>query len=253
MPQKRLQTARQPPVYPTSSPDHHPSNSLTPLLLPSRRPSVSIGGFGLSCPPTDVPLLHRTDIPPTDPPDPTSSRVLLLEPATHGSPRIPPGRNRKREFVCQWCLVSTTFAGSVDCSCRCHLLSLTPLLGRTGAVAGNGELRDDGLKVKPKEYQVRLETDSWRVPPTSLIAGTAMIGPTCRHRLPLHVTRLPRQGEFSVSPPGKFLLPVRGLESGRFYSKHTKLFVALPVSDGSGVACYNASGSWSQLALTWAA
>ena len=45
-PQKRLQTARQPPVYPNSSPDHRACNSLTPLPLSSRRPSVSIGGFG---------------------------------------------------------------------------------------------------------------------------------------------------------------------------------------------------------------
>ena len=46
-PQKRLQTARQPPVYPNSSPDHRACNSLTPLPLSSRRPSVSIGGFGV--------------------------------------------------------------------------------------------------------------------------------------------------------------------------------------------------------------
>ena len=38
---------RQPPVYPNSSPDHRACNSLTPLPLSSRRPSVSIGGFGL--------------------------------------------------------------------------------------------------------------------------------------------------------------------------------------------------------------
>ena len=31
LPQKRLQTARQPPVYPNSSPDHRACNSLTPL------------------------------------------------------------------------------------------------------------------------------------------------------------------------------------------------------------------------------
>ena len=47
-PQKRLQTARQPPVYPNSSPDHRACNSLTPLPLSSRRPSLSIGGFGLN-------------------------------------------------------------------------------------------------------------------------------------------------------------------------------------------------------------
>ena len=36
-PQKRLQTARQPPVYPSSSPDHRACNSLTPsaVLTPS--------------------------------------------------------------------------------------------------------------------------------------------------------------------------------------------------------------------------
>ena len=42
-PQKRLQTPRQPPVYPNSSPDHRPCNSLTPLPLSSRRPSVDSG------------------------------------------------------------------------------------------------------------------------------------------------------------------------------------------------------------------
>ena len=42
-PQKRLQTARQPPVYPNSSPDHRACNSLTPLPLSSRRPSVDSG------------------------------------------------------------------------------------------------------------------------------------------------------------------------------------------------------------------
>ena len=33
-PQKRLQTARQPPVYPNSSPDHRACNSLTPFPCP---------------------------------------------------------------------------------------------------------------------------------------------------------------------------------------------------------------------------
>ena len=57
VPQRPSQTAigapksacrpRQPPVYPNSSPDHRPCNSLTPLPLSSRRPSVSIGGFGI--------------------------------------------------------------------------------------------------------------------------------------------------------------------------------------------------------------
>ena len=42
-PQKRLQTARQPPVYTNSSPDHRACNSLTPLPLSSRRPSVDSG------------------------------------------------------------------------------------------------------------------------------------------------------------------------------------------------------------------
>ena len=42
-PQKRLQTARQPPVYPNSSPDHRACNSLTPRPLSSRRPSVDSG------------------------------------------------------------------------------------------------------------------------------------------------------------------------------------------------------------------
>ncbi len=46
-PQKRLQTPRQPPVYPNSSPEHRACNSLTPLPLSSRLPSVSIGGFGI--------------------------------------------------------------------------------------------------------------------------------------------------------------------------------------------------------------
>ena len=38
---------RQHPVYPNSSPDHRACNSLTLLPLSSRRPSVSIGGFGV--------------------------------------------------------------------------------------------------------------------------------------------------------------------------------------------------------------
>ena len=46
-PPKASADRRQPPVYPNSSPDHHVCNSLTPLPLSSRRPSVSIGGFGL--------------------------------------------------------------------------------------------------------------------------------------------------------------------------------------------------------------
>ena len=55
-PQKRLQTARQPPVYPSSSPDYRACNSLTPLPLSSRCPSVSIGGFGVK----EVTVLGQT-------------------------------------------------------------------------------------------------------------------------------------------------------------------------------------------------
>ena len=44
---RRLKTVRRPPIYP-KSPGHLPCSSLThPLPLPSRRPSVSFGGFGL--------------------------------------------------------------------------------------------------------------------------------------------------------------------------------------------------------------
>ena len=44
---RRLKTLRRPPIYP-KSPGHLPCSSLThPLPLPSRRPSVSFGGFGL--------------------------------------------------------------------------------------------------------------------------------------------------------------------------------------------------------------
>ena len=45
-PQKRLQTARQPPVYPNSIPDH--PRLLLPPPVSSPRPSLSIGGFELS-------------------------------------------------------------------------------------------------------------------------------------------------------------------------------------------------------------
>ena len=48
-PPKAPADRRQPPVYPNSSPDHRACNFLTPLPLPSRRPSVSTGGFGLIC------------------------------------------------------------------------------------------------------------------------------------------------------------------------------------------------------------
>ena len=45
---RRLKTVRRPPIYP-KTPGHLPCSSLThPLPLPSRRPSVSFGGFGLS-------------------------------------------------------------------------------------------------------------------------------------------------------------------------------------------------------------
>ena len=44
---RRLKTGRRPPIYP-KTPGHLPCSSLThPLPLPSRRPSVSFGGFGL--------------------------------------------------------------------------------------------------------------------------------------------------------------------------------------------------------------
>ena len=44
---RRLKTVRRPPIYP-KSPGHLPCSSLThPLPLPSRRPSVSFGGFRL--------------------------------------------------------------------------------------------------------------------------------------------------------------------------------------------------------------
>ena len=44
---RRLKTVRRPPIYP-KSPGHLPCSSLThPLPLPSRRPSVSFGGFGV--------------------------------------------------------------------------------------------------------------------------------------------------------------------------------------------------------------
>ena len=44
---RRLKTVRRPPIYP-KSPGHLPCSSLThPLPLPSRRPSVSFGEFGL--------------------------------------------------------------------------------------------------------------------------------------------------------------------------------------------------------------
>ena len=52
-PQKRLQTARQPPVYPNSSPDHRACNSLTPFRCPHAVhpcPSVDSGLGGESGP-----------------------------------------------------------------------------------------------------------------------------------------------------------------------------------------------------------
>ena len=46
---RRLKTGRRPPIYPKLTPGHLPCSSLThPLPLPSRRPSVSFGGFGLT-------------------------------------------------------------------------------------------------------------------------------------------------------------------------------------------------------------
>ena len=41
-----MKTVRRPP-YPKWNPGYFPCSSLTPLPLPSRRPSVSFGGFGL--------------------------------------------------------------------------------------------------------------------------------------------------------------------------------------------------------------
>ena len=50
-PQKRLQTARQPPVYPSSSPDHRACNSLTPFRCPHAvHPCPSVDS-GLGDPP----------------------------------------------------------------------------------------------------------------------------------------------------------------------------------------------------------
>ena len=45
--ERRYDLDSQPPVYPNSSPDHRACNSLTPFRCPHRRPSLSIGGFGL--------------------------------------------------------------------------------------------------------------------------------------------------------------------------------------------------------------
>ena len=47
-PQKRLQTARQPPVYPNSSPDHRACNSLTPFRCPHAVHSCPSVDSGLS-------------------------------------------------------------------------------------------------------------------------------------------------------------------------------------------------------------
>ena len=47
---RRLKTVRRPPIYP-KTPGHLPCSSLThPLPLPSPRPSVSFGGFGVRLP-----------------------------------------------------------------------------------------------------------------------------------------------------------------------------------------------------------
>ena len=62
---RRLKTLRRPPIYP-KTPGHLPCSSLThPLPLPSRRPSVSFGGFGLKQRPrmetsnATIPMLDR--------------------------------------------------------------------------------------------------------------------------------------------------------------------------------------------------
>ena len=55
-PVRRLKTVRRPPIYP-KTPGHLPCSSLThPLPLPSRRPSVSFGGFGLSLGEATLPI-----------------------------------------------------------------------------------------------------------------------------------------------------------------------------------------------------
>ena len=55
---RRLKTLRRPPIYP-KSPGHLPCSSLThPLPLPSRRPSVSFGGFGLTGHPINIPKTY---------------------------------------------------------------------------------------------------------------------------------------------------------------------------------------------------
>ena len=53
---RRLKTVRRPPIYP-KTPGHLPCSSLThPLPLPSPRPSVSFGGFGVRRP---IPSRYR--------------------------------------------------------------------------------------------------------------------------------------------------------------------------------------------------
>ena len=60
---RRLKTVRRPPIYP-KSPGHLPCSSLThPLPLPSRRPSVSFGGFGVRHARNLVAVFNSTGIP----------------------------------------------------------------------------------------------------------------------------------------------------------------------------------------------
>ena len=61
---RRLKTVRRPPIYP-KTPGHLPCSSLThPLPLPSRRPSVSFGGFGLRIIIEHLAFVGRDDAPP---------------------------------------------------------------------------------------------------------------------------------------------------------------------------------------------
>ena len=105
-PQKRLQTPRQPPVYPNSSLEHRPCNFLTPLPLSSRHPSVSIGGFGFRfqsgggpsrlCPPRASPgWSSRKGL---------SSRTCRCDPRSQGSGFVVRGSGKS--------------AGSLMLSCR---------------------------------------------------------------------------------------------------------------------------------------
>ena len=62
-PQKRLQTAPQPPGYQNSSPDHRACNSLTPFRCPHAVHPCPIGGFGLG---PSVTARSGGDLPPRD-------------------------------------------------------------------------------------------------------------------------------------------------------------------------------------------